>query len=292
MATPATTQPDLLVAPAATIAKWQETLIEFAITYGLQIVGAIVIAVVGFILASWLGRMVDGWLVKKHIEQPLRTLAVRITRIIVLAIVGVMALQKFGVEVLPIIAGMGVIGVGIGLAMQGVLANVVAGLTIIFTKPFRLGEYIDVQGEYGEVVQIELFSTTLQHADLSKIIIPNRKIVGEILHNYGTIRQLDLSVPIAYGSDLDRVTAVIKSILDAHPSVLKNPAAQIGVSSLEESAVIVFVHPWVPVPLYGPITAELYQQIAERFRAERIVIPFPQREVRMLAAAGSTGAQA
>src|SRR5437764_11977397 len=94
----------------------------------------------------------------------------------------------------PVIASIGVAGVGVGLATQGVLSNVVAGLTIIFTKPFRVGEYIEILGEHGQVTAIELFSTTLLHPDRSRVVIPNRRIVGDVLHNYGPVRQLDLSV--------------------------------------------------------------------------------------------------
>ncbi len=114
-----------------------------------------------------------------------------------------MALQNLGVELLPLIAGLGVAGAGIALATQGVLGNVVAGLSIIFSKPFRVGEYIAIAGVEGTVETISLFSTTLAHVDRSRVIVPNRKIVGEILHNYGRIRQLDVSVGVAYDTDIN-----------------------------------------------------------------------------------------
>ena len=110
----------------------------------------------------------------------------RVVRVVVLVFALVVALDKFGFQIAPLVAGIGVAGLGIGIALQGVLSNVVAGLTIIFTKPFRVGEYIELVGMQGEVHMIELFSTTLVHPDRSRVIIPNRKIVGEILHNYGT----------------------------------------------------------------------------------------------------------
>jgi small-conductance mechanosensitive channel len=98
-----------------------------------------------------------------------------------------MALQNLGIELLPLVAGLGIAGAGIALALQGVLGNVAAGLTIIFTRPFRVGEYISIAGVEGEVRAVSLFNTTLTHADLSSVVIPNRKIAGEILHNYGEI---------------------------------------------------------------------------------------------------------
>jgi len=104
------------------------------------------------VLAKWLGKLVDGWLVKQALEPPIRLLIVRVIKLLVFALAAVFALDKFGVQIAPLVAGIGVIGVGIGLAMQGVLGNVVAGLTLIFTKPFRVGEYIELLGVYGEVV--------------------------------------------------------------------------------------------------------------------------------------------
>ena len=166
----------------------KDLLIDLAIRYGFQLVGAFAILIVGAIVARWTGTVLDRRLATRGMEPPLRVLLVRTARIIVMLFALVVALDKFGFQIAPLVAGIGVAGLGIGLALQGVLSNVVAGLTIIFTKPFRVGEYIELLGVHGEVTNIELSSTTLLHADRSHVIVPNRKIVGEILHNYGTIR--------------------------------------------------------------------------------------------------------
>jgi small conductance mechanosensitive channel len=183
------------------------------------------------------------------------------------------------------VAGIGVAGLGLGIALQGVLSNVVAGLSIILTKPFRVGEWISIVGVYGQVSSIELFSTTLLHPDQSRVVIPNRKIVGEILHNYGAIRQLDLTVGVAYGTDLPKALAAAREALLANPRVLETPAALVGIASLGDSSINLTLGPWVAVPDYIPAQGELYQAVVERFRAAGIEIPFPQREVRMLSAA-------
>jgi len=163
-----------------------------------------------------------------------------------------------------------------------VLANVIAGLSIIFTKPYRVGEYIELLGVHGQVATIELFSTTLIELDQSRVVIPNHKIVGEILHNYGTIRQLQLKVGVAYGANLDEVFVVAKEIVAANPSVLKEPPPLIGLSELADSSMTLSIQPWVAVADMLTARAELYQTIIERFRASKIDIPFPQREVRRL----------
>ncbi|HET8575797.1 MAG TPA: mechanosensitive ion channel family protein, partial [Methylomirabilota bacterium] len=191
----------------------------------------------------------------------------------------------FGFQVAPLVAGIGVAGLGIGIALQGVLSNVVAGLSIIMTKPFRVGEYIQLLSVQGQVSKVELFSTTLVNLDRSRIVIPNRRIVGEVLHNFGAVRQLALSVGVAYGSNLSQAQAMIQEVLAANPRVLKDPAPVVGVVALGDSAVTISIAPWVAITDYLTAQAEIYQAVVERFRAGRIEIPFPQREVRMLAAA-------
>jgi len=226
-------------------------------------------------------------LTKHHLEPPIRLLMVRVIRLIVFGFAVVLALDKFGVPITPLVAGIGVAGVGIGLAAQGVLGNIFAGLTIIFTKPFRVGEYIELVGVNGQVTNIELFSTTLLHSDQSRVVIPNRKIVGEILHNYGATRQLDLRVGIAYGADVNRALATIREILDANPRVRKDPKPVVGIEALGDSAITIGVSPWVAVPDYGAAQLEIYQAIIEQFRVRGIEIPFPQHEVRLLGQASA-----
>src|SRR5205823_3121301 len=136
---------------------------------------------------------------------------------------------------------------------------------IIFTKPFRVGEYIDLLGVEGQVDKIELFATKLRHTDLSRVVIPNRKIIGEVLHNYGTMRQLELTVGVAYSSNLGETLAIIRDILARNPRVLKEPASAVGVSLLADSSINIAVKPWVAVADYGAAAGELYQAIVERF---------------------------
>jgi small conductance mechanosensitive channel len=256
--------------------------IDLVIRYGLQILGTIAILAVGFLLAKWAGNLAYKALLKQEMEPPVRTLLVRVVKIVVLAFTLVVALDQFGVQVAPLIAGIGVAGIGLGIALQGVLRNVMAGLSIIFTKPFRVGEYIELVGVYGQVATIDIFSTTLIHADLSRVVIPNHKIVGEILHNYGAMRQLNLTVGVGYASDLNQALAIAHEVADHNPRVLKDPAPLIGISVLADSAITISMQPWVSVADYNIAQAELYQTIVERFRARRIDIPFPQREVRLL----------
>jgi small conductance mechanosensitive channel len=149
-------------------------------------------------------------------------LVIRLIWLLIMVVFLVVAIGTVGINIAPVVAMMGVAGVGIGLAMQGVLGNLVSGLLIIFIKPFRVGEYIEIAGNQGQVIIIELFSTTLLHSDRSRVIIPNRKIVGEILHNYGTIRQHDIAVGVAYNTDLPRARPRSKVLL-ANPESPQRP---------------------------------------------------------------------
>lgn len=267
----------------------KKLVLDFLFNYGMQIVGALIILALGAILAKYVGKILDEALSKKGMEPPLRLLITRALKVLVFGFTFVLALDKFGVQIAPLVAGIGVAGVGVGLAMQGVLGNVVAGLTIIFTKPFRVGEWVELLGEHGEVTAIELFTTTLMHPDRSRIIIPNRKIVGEIMHNYGAIRQLDLTVGVAYATDLDAALGSIRKVLEASPRTLKDPAPIVGVSQLADSSINISVKPWVSVMDYVPAEAEVYKSIVEEFRRANVSIPFPQRELRVLNASELAG---
>jgi small conductance mechanosensitive channel len=261
----------------------RSTLIDFGLNFGPKVLVAIAITVVGVFAGRWLGRLLEQMLERFELEPPVRQLLVRVVRVLVLGLFAIMALQNLGVELLPLIAGIGLAGAGVALAMQGVLSNVAAGLTIIFTKPFRVGEYISIVHEEGQVETVGLFTTVLAHADRSRVVIPNRKIVGEILHNYGTIRQVELAVGIAYDTDLNHALGALDEILQANPKVLKEPEAVIAVSALADSSVNVAVRPWVNVSDYGAAGGEINRAILETFRGRNIAIPFPQREVRLLA---------
>ena len=260
----------------------QQRLVDFLVLKGADIFGGMLILGVGMLAARWVGNMVTRTLAKREMEPPVRSLLVRMVKLGVIGFTLVLALEKLGVAVAPLATGIGVAGVGIDLAMQGVLGNVVAGLTIICTRPFRVDEYVEIVGVHGQVAAIELFSTVLVHDDQSRVVIPNRKIVGEILHNYGKIRRLGLTVNVAYSSNLEEVLAVVKEILAQNSRVLKNPAPVVGVSSLGDSSIEIAIKPWVDLADYYPAAAEINQAIVEMFCAKNIEIPFPQREVRLL----------
>jgi len=261
----------------------KSTAIDLAMKFGPKLVVAIVILVAGYMAGRWAARATSRMLARFQLDPPVSGLLERIVRIFVLALFAIVALQNLGVELLPLIAGLGVAGAGLALATQGVLSNAVAGLTIIFTRPFRVGDYISIVKEEGEVLDVSLFNTVLGHPDRSRVVIPNRRIVGEILHNYGKVRQLAVEVSIAGDADVAAARAAIQEVLQANARVLKDPAPVVLVTRLA-GGVAIAVGPWVNVPDYGAATSEVNQAILEAFRRRGIAAPVPQREVRMLPA--------
>lgn len=252
-----------------------DTLTHYAVQYGLQAAVALGILIVGSMASRWAANFSQQALERQTLEPPVRLLLVRIVKIVVLLFTAMVALQTLGVPIAPLLAGVGVAGVGIGLALQGVLSNVMAGLSIIFSKPYKVGEHISLLGVHGDVVVIDIFTTTLMHADRSRVIIPNRKIVGEILHNFGTIRQMRVTIPVSPKANLDQALAEVRDVLNRHPSVLKDPVPSIGVASLGESSltVAIAIEPWTAVADYNSTQSDLNKLILERFHQQGIALP-------------------
>lgn len=268
-----------------TLQHAQETAIDLALRFGPKVVVALLILAAGHFIGRWVGRMADTMLTRFDLDATLRLLLVRIVRVLVLGLFFIMALQNLGVELLPLIAGLGVAGAGVALAMQGVLGNLAAGLTIIFTRPFKVGEYIAIVDVEGAVAEISLFNTVLSHPDRSRVVIPNRKIVGEILHNFGALRQLDVVVGVAYDTDIREALAAVREVLAAHPKILAEPEPLIRVAALADSSVRIAIQPWTTVDDFHVTAGEVTQAVLETFRARGISIPLPQREVRLLGTA-------
>jgi small conductance mechanosensitive channel len=257
-------------------------LIDLAIRFGPKVLVAVLVLIAGVMVGGWIGRATELGLARMELEPPVRLLMVRLVRVVIFALFAILALQNLGVELLPLIAGLSIAGAGIALATQGILSNVFAGLTIIFTKPYRVGDYIEIAGVQGQVQLITIFSTTLLHADRSRVVVPNRKVVGEILHNYGQIRQAEVKVGVGYDVDLPQAIAAIHELVAANTRVLRDPAPQVQIVALAESMVQIALKPWVAVTDYPQIIGELSLAVVETCRRRGISIPFPQREVRLI----------
>jgi small conductance mechanosensitive channel len=266
--------------PLENILDTPDVAARLAVQYGPSLLSAALILLAGYFVARWTARFAAGGLRRFPIEPPVHDLILRTLKVLVFLLFALMALQNLGIDLLPLIAGLGIVGAGIALALQGVLGNVAAGLTIIFTRPFRIGEYISIAGEEGVVQKITLFSTTLRHSDLSQVVIPNRKIAGEILHNYGEIRQLDLGVQVAYATNLETAVSTVRDVLAANPRVLANPAPMVQAASLGEYAIRIAIRPWVAVKDFGAAPGEINPAVVRALDTAGIEIAVPMHVVR------------
>ena len=261
--------------PIDSLLETPDVLTQLAAQYGPRVLTATLVLVAGLFVMQWVAKFAARGLSRLSLEQPVRDLMLRVLKIIVLFLFLLIALQNLGIDLLPLLAGLGIAGAGIALALQGVLGNVAAGLTIIFTRPFRVGEYISIAGVEGVVDTISIFSTVLRHADTSAVVIPNRKIAGEILHNYGEVRQLDLGVNVAYGTDVEAVVNAIGAVLAANPRVLKSQAPIVQAAALGEFGIRIVIRPWVAVKDFGAAPGEINPAVVRALRERGVTIPVP-----------------
>ena len=243
-----------------------------AVDYSFKLIGAAVIAMVGLLATRWMGVLTARWVDRRAIDPPVRHLIVGVVRGGIVTLTLIAVLDKLGIQVAPLVAGLGVAGLGLGFALQGILGDLIAGVYITAMKPFGVGEYLELLGVQGEVVDIGLLATTLMPADASRIVIPNKKIIGEVLHRYGTARQLTLKVTVTAHTDLDRALAAVRDVVSANARVLKTPPPVTAVDTLADTVTIV-AKAWVAIADWEPAQAELYPAIVDRLRRAGIA-PF------------------
>ncbi len=257
----------------------------FFTTYGLKIIGAILILIVGRIIAGIGRKTVTRLLEKSKTDPAVVSFVSSLTYVLILTLAVLAALAKFGIQTASFVAILGAAGFAVGFALQGSLGNFAAGVLILVLRPFKVGDYIMGAGEAGTVKAIRLFTTELATPDNVKIMIPNGKLFGDTIKNvsgYDT-RRIDLVIGIAYDSDIQRAHDVIADLIAQDERILKDPAPQIAVSELADSSVNLVVRPWVASQDYWAVRFALTRNIKEGFDQNGIEIPFPQRVVHTVA---------
>jgi small conductance mechanosensitive channel len=256
---------------------------DYLVRHSAQIIGGTIVLMIGVVVSGWVARALSRSLERRqNLDPPERLLIMVVARLLMLSLTVAVVLDVCGYPLKAIIAGLGVLGIGIGFAMQGLLGNIIAGVTLIFTKPFRVGEYIEILGVQGLVSHMDIMTTTLLHTDQSRVVIPNHKIVGEILHNLGTARQVNVVVGVGYQTDLKKARHLILQILARNPRVLPAPAPIVAVDALRDSAIAISIKSWVKVADYEFAAAEINEAVVESFRLHQIEIPFPQHDIRII----------
>jgi len=267
---------------AMTVRKIMDWLIEMGVKYSFQVLGGLIVLAAGWILGRFVSKLVHRNLVKYHVDVTVAKFVAGASSLVILAFAGLIALGKFGVEIAPLIAGLSVIGFGTSFALQGPLSNYAAGITLIFTKPFKVGDIIDVIGQEGEVQDISLARTILKTVDGTLTIIPNKHIVGEVIHNFSMMKRVDLKLGVSYGTDIDKAIAVIKNVVLADPRVTQTPSPRIGISEFGDSSVNIYARLWCQQADYWDVLFALNRDIFAAFKNNGIEIPFPQRDVHII----------
>jgi small conductance mechanosensitive channel len=272
-----------------------QMVVEFFVGYSFQIIGALLIMLVGILVANKVSKIVERLCLKKKLDVTLSGFIGSTIKIIIVVMIAIIALGKVGISVTPFVAAIGALSLGAGLAMQGVLANYAAGLNIIITRPFIVGDTIEVQGVTGLVKKVQLACTMLIDEDGTEITIPNRHIVGEIIHNSYANMLAEISIGIAYSEDAPRAIQIVQQALaeleelqdiqmplDEEGVPKTEQKLQVGIGSFGASSLNLSVRAWLPTCKFHQLRFKLNAAIYAALNEQGVKIPFPQHEVRML----------
>lgn len=266
---------------------WKDLLAEWLAAYGLKVIGAIVILVVGRIIVGIIASMVNRLLRRAGTDETLAKFLTSMTRIGLLIFVVLAAINTLGVETTSFVAIIGAAGLAIGFALQGSLANFASGVMLIIFRPFKTGDFVEIAGTMGTVDAIHIFSTVLKTPDNKTIIVPNSGVTGSNITNYSAneTRRVDLVFGISYDDDIRKAKEILQQILEADSRVLKDPGPVVAVSELAASSINFVVRPWVKTSDYWDVYFSITEKVKLTFDEQGISIPYPQREIHVHQAA-------
>ena len=273
-----------LVEAQKTVETIIQTIVDVGTEYGMSVIGALVILIIGWWFAGWAKRAVTKALNKvSSIDATLTPFLSSIVRYVILAFVLVAVLNQFGVQTTSIIAVLGAAGLAIGLALQGTLQNVAAGVMLLVLRPFRIGDFIDAGGQAGTVVEISLFSTELKTPDGIFKSVPNSAVFGSTITNFSRnpTRRIDFVASISYGDDLPKAMEVLKGIMAKDDRILKEPAPEVMTWAMAASSVDINMRCWVNISDYWATLFDMRKSVKLELEAAGFTIPFPQQDVYM-----------
>jgi len=258
-------------------------------TYGLKVIGAIVVLIIGRAIAGWLRRLTVRSLKRGDVDASLIPFIAGLVYALAMVFVLVAVLGLFGIPTASAVAVLGAAGLAVGLALQGTLSNFAAGVMLLIFRPFRVGDLVEVAGTLGVVKQIGIFATQLDTLDHVRVILSNTTVYADKISNFtaNDIRRVDLTVGVGYDDDLETAKRVINDVLSAHDKVLADPAAQVEVVEMGDSSVNLVVRPWCATDDYWRVYFDVTQTCKEQLEAAGCSIPFPQRDVHLFQAAGA-----
>lgn len=261
-----------------------ETIMPYIVEYGLDLVGAILILIIGWIVANWVKkRIIKAGRKSEKLDETITIVLAKTARVVILAVVVIAVLQQFGVQTASLLALVGAAGLAIGLAWQGTLSDIAAGMMILIMRPFKIGDTVEVAGTSGVIDEIGLVLTKMHTFDNVALYMPNSDIWGTKILNYATNdnRRVDMVFGFGYDDNMDRAMEIAREVLDADERVLEEPEPQIAVSELGDSSVNIIVRPWTARENYWALKFDITKRIKERYDEEGLSIPYPQRDVHL-----------
>jgi len=264
-----------------------ELLTTTGVDFGINLVSAIIIFIVGRWVIRLLTRGLRKVLQRQEVDKTLETFVCNLVSVTLLVLVIIAAISALGIQTTSFIAVLGAAGLAIGLALQGSLSNFASGVLIVLFRPYKVGDYIEAAGVGGTVEEVQILTTVLRSPDNKRIVVPNSQVMNSVITNYSAKdqRRVDLVIGVSYGDDLDKVRNTLEDLVAAEDRILDEPACQIAVAELADSSVNFVVRPWVAKDDYWGVKFDLTEAIKKRFDEVGIAIPFPQQDVHLYNAA-------
>ena len=256
--------------------------LQFLVGYSFQLVGAMVILVAGVVVAGWTARALLRLQERRNIDVTLRQFIASGVRLLVIGLAVIIALGNLGISITPFIAAIGGLAVGVSLALQGPISNYGAGLVIILSRVYHVGDTITVQGCSGIVSEISLATTVLKAEDGEDIVIPNKHIAGEIYRNSRANRIVEGRIGIAYGEDIERAVELVRGAVSRFDGAAADPAPQVGLDAFGDFAIEIGYRVWLPTPRYFDLMYRLNLVILQALEHAGVRVCAPRVNVRVV----------
>jgi small conductance mechanosensitive channel len=272
---------DIIQAELDQVSEIYSIIIDFFTNYSFQLVGALIIFLLGYYIAGKVSGAVLKVCERQKLDVTLSRFLASTSKMLIVVMISIISLSKLGISVTPFIAAIGAVSLGAGLALQGLLANYAAGFNIILIRPFVVGDTIEVQGVTGIVKEVLLAHTVIEDEDNADITIPNKHIVGEVLHNSKKNTLLKLNVGISYNDDPMKVIELIETTLSKLDIFDDGVKMQLGIDEFADSAITIGIRLWIPTTKLYSAKYSAYKAIYLAFEQEKVTIPFPQHDVHL-----------
>ena len=265
-----------------TLQKFYTVAIEFLTHYSFQLLGAFLIVIIGWFAAKYVYALLMRLFERNHFDSTLAKFVASVVKMLVFTAMIVIALGKVGISIAPFVAAIGAVSLTAGLALQGSVSNYAAGVLLIISRPFKVGDTLSIGGFYGVVEAIKLSYTVLRNEDEELITIPNKKMIGDVLVNSFDVRVVESTIGVAYEQDPDKAIALIKEILSGFSEVSQEHKPVIGIAKFGESTIELGLRYWVPTKSFFKVQYEVNLALYHALHVNAVKMPYPQREVRIL----------